>query len=318
MQLAAFGHKTLGRIALIVAIGLTGCETTTTGSINAPPPPPKAGKTGPSDESKRLAAFYASREARLLAQGRLREDFAPADAPFTPESLVRDFRRIALYDEYRADSPELVEEQTISTLRRWHKPVELAIHFGDSVSPAERRLDTQSVQSFARRLGAITGLTVNFTTLANANFVVMFLDRDEQRSVPAKLSDDLSIMNAEVVRGIETLPDEIYCIAYGLTTEEPPRNYVGAVVLIRSEHSPRLREACIQEEMTQALGLANDDPNVRPSLFNDDEEFALLTRHDEALLKMLYDPRLRDGMTPETSSPILLQVAKDAMKQSRI
>ena len=32
------------------------------------------------------------------------------------------------------------------------------------------------------------------------------------------------------------------------------------------------------------MGLANDSPEARPSIFNDDEEYALLTGHDEMLL----------------------------------
>jgi hypothetical protein len=79
-----------------------------------------------------------------------------------------------------------------------------------------------------------------------------------------------------------------------------------------------MRRSCIEEEMTQALGLANDDPAIRPSIFNDDEEFALLTKHDEILLKMLYDPRLRVGMTPERARPLLRAVAEDALKSNRI
>ena len=43
------------------------------------------------------------------------------------------------------------------------------------------------------------------------------------------------------------------------------------------------------------MGLPNDSPEARPSLFNDDLEFALLTEHDAILLRMLYDPRLRPG-----------------------
>jgi hypothetical protein len=38
------------------------------------------------------------------------------------------------------------------------------------------------------------------------------------------------------------------------------------------------------------MGLANDSRQARPSIFNDDQEFALLTGHDELLLTILYDP----------------------------
>ena len=63
-------------------------------------------------------------------------------------------------------------------------------------------------------------------------------------------------------------------------------------MLIRAEHPPFTRLSCVHEEMAQAMGLPNDSPEARPSLFNDDLEFALLTEHDAILLRMLYDPRL--------------------------
>ncbi|MFT7253735.1 MAG: hypothetical protein ACI81Q_001152, partial [Paracoccaceae bacterium] len=49
---------------------------------------------------------------------------------------------------------------------------------------------------------------------------------------------------------------------------------------------------------------------ARPSIFNDDEEFALLTTHDELLLRILYDPRLSPGMQPDQARPILRVIAQ--------
>jgi hypothetical protein len=65
----------------------------------------------------------------------------------------------------------------------------------------------------------------------------------------------------------------------------------------------------MHEEIAQGLGLANDSPRARPSIFNDDEEFALLTRQDELMLKMLYNPALRPGMTLEEARPIVARLA---------
>ncbi len=64
------------------------------------------------------------------------------------------------------------------------------------------------------------------------------------------------------------------------------------------------------------MGLLNDDENVRPSIFNDDQEFALLTRHDELLLRILYDRRLAPGMSPETAMPIVDQIVAELMPES--
>jgi hypothetical protein len=66
-----------------------------------------------------------------------------------------------------------------------------------------------------------------------------------------------------------------------------------------------MRRACVHEELAQGLGLADDSPAARPSIFNDDDEFALLTRHDEILLELLYDPALTPGMTVEEARPVL-------------
>ena len=88
------------------------------------------------------------------------------------------------------------------------------------------------------------------------------------------------------------------------------------MALIRSETPPRLRRSCVHEELAQGLGLANDSRQVRPSIFNDDEEFAYLTRHDELLLKILYDSRLRPGMTEAEARPIVLQIARELLATS--
>jgi hypothetical protein len=79
--------------------------------------------------------------------------------------------------------------------------------------------------------------------------------------------------------------------------------------VIRAEHPDLLRLSCLHEEIAQGLGLANDSPTARPSIFNDDEEFALLTRQDELMLRMLYNPALRPGMTEAQARPIVESLA---------
>ena len=61
------------------------------------------------------------------------------------------------------------------------------------------------------------------------------------------------------------------------------------------------------------MGLPNDSPKARPSIFNDDEEFALLTTQDEMMLQMLYNPALRPGMTEAEARPIVETLARRLM-----
>ena len=84
------------------------------------------------------------------------------------------------------------------------------------------------------------------------------------------------------------------------------------MAVIRAENPSLLRLSCIHEEIAQALGLANDSPQARPSFFNDDDEFALLTNHDEILLKMLYDQRLQSGMSLSEAKSIIRALANEA------
>jgi len=79
--------------------------------------------------------------------------------------------------------------------------------------------------------------------------------------------------------------------------------------VIRAEHPDLLRLSCLHEEIAQGLGLANDSPTARPSIFNDDEEFALLTTMDEAMLRILYSPALRPGMDEAEARPIVESLA---------
>lgn len=71
--------------------------------------------------------------------------------------------------------------------------------------------------------------------------------------------------------------------------------------------------SCIHEELAQGMGPANDSRTARPSIFNDDEEFAFLTWHDEMLLSILYDRRLRPGMFEAEARPIVLDIARELL-----
>jgi hypothetical protein len=74
-----------------------------------------------------------------------------------------------------------------------------------------------------------------------------------------------------------------------------------------------MRRECFHEEIAQGLGLINDSPRARPSIFNDTKEFALLTRQDELMLRILYDARLKPGMTLAEAAPIVEVIAAELM-----
>ncbi len=301
-------------------IGLSGCALFE--EPTKPKPRPNGIKPAPvapiaSIESQQTAAYYAAIQARLRAQGLLRQDTNPSDAHFTTANLVENFERIALFDEYSIRNNEFVAGQTASTLRRWERPISIGLNFGPSVTKEQRAIDTAAVRKFSQRLARITGLNISMADARRSNFSILFLNKDEQRELTPTLTKRVKYLTPQIVTEIQNSPRSIFCVAYAVSEAGSNAGYKGAVILIKAEHSGLMRESCIQEEMAQALGLANDSPKARPSIFNDDEEFALMTRHDELLLEMLYDPRLSIGMTAQDAHSIVQEIAQDVLAEGQ-
>ena len=299
-------------VFIAFAAGLTGCA-----DIVPVSKPEAVATTQPSvsAESRRLQKYYANVQSRLLTQGLLRTDGGGPDAPFDATTLARNFEKIALFDEYAVAGAHFVAQQTPSTLRRWEKPIRMEIVFGDLVPQARREKDRANVIAYAARLSRLTGVKISITN-KNPNFHVLFLNRDEQKAAGPSLRKMVPRISPIVVREIAESPRNTFCVAYAFSNQGAVGTYDSAIILIKSEHTDLMRLSCIHEEMAQAMGLANDSPKARPSIFNDDEEFALLTHHDELLLKMLYDPRLKLGMTPQSARAILPTIAEEVLNGS--
>ena len=302
---------------LILAMGLMGCNLRMS-PVVAPPPPaqepaPPAGPvvTPPSQASRDLSTYYTRLQNDLLNQGLLRGDGGGPDTPFTDTQLARNFVRIALFNEYRDDSDFQRPQATISKLRRWTGPIRMSVEFGDTVPLTQRDADLASVSAYAARLSRATGVPISITD-QNPNFRVLFLGEDDRRAYGPRLRELIPSISDATVRTFVNLPRDQLCVVIG-TFAPGQSNYTKAVAMIRAEHPSLMRSACIHEELAQGMGLANDSPGARPSIFNDDEEFALLTTHDELLLRMLYDPRLQTGMDPSVAAPIARKIAREYM-----
>jgi hypothetical protein len=271
--------------------------------------PESAARAAPSAESRALAGYYARVQQDLLARGLLRTDGGGADAPFDARILARNFERIALFDEYADDAGTIVARQTESRLRRWEEPVRLQPVFGPSIDRDRRAEDRAALADYARRLSRASGHPVRVVG-EGGNFFVYYLTEDERRGIGQDLRARIPGISDSTVRTVTNMPRSFFCLAFAFSRGADSA-YVAAIAVIRDEHPDLLRLSCVHEEVAQGLGLANDSPEARPSIFNDDEEFALLTRHDELLLAMLYDDRLRPGMRPAEARPIAERIASE-------
>lgn len=262
-----------------------------------------------SESSQSVRSYYAGIEAQLLQAGELRRDQVPLDAPIDAETLADNFITIALHDEYTRSGSDIVAGGNEAPLRRWQEPVRVDLEFGASANTATQSQMRTEVANYASRLASITGHSVGMTD-GTGNFTVLVVNDDERREIGPQLARLVPGIPAHDLSALQQLPQDIYCTVFAYS-QGNSASYAHAVALIRAELPPVLRLSCIHEELAQGMGLANDDPGVRPSIFNDDEEFALLTRHDELLLKILYDARLRPGMTKAEAEPIVREIAAE-------
>ncbi|WP_424926576.1 DUF2927 domain-containing protein [Amaricoccus tamworthensis] len=72
-----------------------------------------------------------------------------------------------------------------------------------------------------------------------------------------------------------------------------------AVVFLPLDTTPQDVRDCINEEITQALGPANDLYRLPDSIWNDDNFYGAPTPFDMLILRALYQPELQSGMTKQ-------------------
>lgn len=264
-----------------------------------------------SPQSEALRVFYRQMQNDQLVRGLLRTDGGGPDTPFTSSMLTQNFMAIAFFDEYSTTANGLRADRTATPLRRWEKPIRMSVVTTPGPDSAEAARNRAEVSDFAARLSRLTDVPIAQTTIA-PNFTVLFLDEDSRLGLADQLRSLLPSIDEASLRYAINLPRDELCLVIASFDSSGTR-YDRAVAILRAEHPDLMRQSCIHEELAQGMGLANDSPRARPSIFNDDEEFGYLTSQDELMLKMLYDPRLRPGMTATEAEPIVRQIAADLL-----
>lgn len=273
-------------------------------TVVAAPPPIVAKPT--SQASAELRSYFSQVQSAQLTQGLLRRDGGGVDTPFTADMLAANFEQIAFFNEYNGN---FTGRGGASPLRRWKAPVRMQVIFGDSVPPSQRASDGAAIKSYAARLARVTGHPV--TASGKPNFIVIVASEDDRAQTLEEAAKRVNGITSGSLRALRDMRRETYCAVAAYAAGPDANTYTAAVAVIRSENPDLLRLSCIHEELAQGLGLANDSPAARPSIFNDDDEFALLTTHDELLLKMLYDPRLRAGLSAAEAAPLTRIIARE-------
>jgi hypothetical protein len=305
-----------GAVGMAAALLLAGCDMLQPAQpaslkpqarpAAVPLPPPVVAKPT-SQKSAMLRSYLNQVQTAQLGQGLLREDGGGEDTPYTADMLARNFEQIAFYNEYDGNFSGRGGQ---SPLRRWIEPVRMKVIFGDGVPPSQQRSDAEHVRAYANRLARLTGHPVSVTA-GTPNFLVIVASEDDRDQALEEAAAQVPGVSAGSLRAMRNMRRDTYCAVAAYAAGPDANVYTAAVAVIRSENPDLLRLSCIHEELAQGMGLANDSPGARPSIFNDDDEFALLTNQDELLLKMLYDARLTPGMSAQDAEPITRIIARE-------
>ena len=192
----------------------------------------------------------------------------------TPENLVRQFGQIAF-------SAEIGGQYRAGRLIKWEQPIRARV-FGFEARPF-----LPEVEEHLARLRRLSGLPIAVLRdlQSKANLNIWLLPASEiyawKRSGPCYT--------------------EVW-------TSDSGFDIVAAHVYIATDE-PNMRRHCILEELSQSLGLTNDSSLFRASIFNDASFLTRLEPWDEQMIYMLYDPRLRPGMTFDQALPAVRSIA---------
>mgnify|MGYP003625841120 CR=1 FL=1 len=296
--------------AVAFAVLLSACVPQGPGVPPRPEPVAQPGDTA-SAASRAMRTYYAGIQANLLSRGMMRTDGGTRDAPFNARILADNFIRIALFDEFDSSTGNLVARATESRLRRWNVPVRVGLNFGASVPESRRASDRARIASFLARLSRLTGLSIRLAD-SQVNFFLYIVDEDERRAIGPVVAAAMPGVTATDIAAFTRMPTSTYCQVSAMIENETSL-YRRAFAVIRAEHPDLINLSCLHEEITQGLGLPNDSPQARPSIYNDDQEFALMTPMDELMLRMLYDPRLKPGMSVSEARPIVQKIAREML-----
>jgi hypothetical protein len=132
-----------------------------------------------------------------------------------------------------------------------------------------------------------------------ANFVVMLVNRrDLERTIRARYGAGRAQQIQQKLR-----PE---CLS-GIGKDQTFRIRRAEVILPVDDGDFQFYD-CAYEELLQGLGIINDDDSVPWTMFNDNVQMGFFDVYDQYLVNILYEPRLRPGMTKDQVGALLPEV----------
>jgi hypothetical protein len=211
---------------------------------------------------------------------------------FTNDEIKEGFFKIAFGAELQLEAPA-------NRVRKFDEPIRI---FVESTGLPDRRAELSAVVADIR--ARIKDLDIAVTNNRQAaNFVVHLVpERKLTKTIRAlygngKAKQIQKSLNPQCLSGIGK--DERFRIRR-------------AEAILPIDAGDFTFYDCAYEELLQSLGAINDDSTVPWTMFNDDVQMGFFDIYDQYLLNILYDPRIRPGMTKGEVDAVLADVLSSA------
>ena len=210
---------------------------------------------------------------------------------FTDAEIIDGFMKTAFGAEYHLAG-------RVDRIRKYHVPVRIFI---GGEGHANRRMQLATVVTGISR--RVRHLDIALTPRREeANVIVTLVrDRDLQKTIR-------SLYGAEKARDIRLSLDP-QCLSGFRKNESYEIEH--SDVILAADKGDFIFLDCAYEELLQSLGPINDTDSIPWTMFNDNVSMGFFDIYDQYILNILYDPRIRAGMTVEEVRALLPIVLPD-------
>jgi hypothetical protein len=183
----------------------------------------------------------------------------------------------------------------VDRIRKYDGPIRVYI---DNRAKPDRSPQVATVVADIR--SRVRGLEIAMTSQRDDAQIIVSLVRDRDLAHAIR-----TLYGIDRARRIQrTL--EPQCLS-GFRKDESSR-ILHSDVLIVADAGDFVFYDCIYEELLQSLGPINDDTTVPWTMFNDDVQMGFFDLYDQYLLNILYDRRIKPGMTRAEVEGLLPEV----------
>jgi hypothetical protein len=210
---------------------------------------------------------------------------------FTDNEIIDGFLKTAFGAEYHLAG-------RIDRIRKYDTPVRVFAEGGKADRKAQL---SKVVADIAAKVQHLDIAMANSSEEANV-LVTLVRDRDLYRTITtfygsARAREIRSSLDPQCLSGFRK--NENYAIQH-------------SDVILTIDNGDFVFLDCAYEELLQSLGPINDTEAVPWTMFNDNVSMGYFDIYDQYILNLLYDPRIKPGMTVQEARAVLPDVLPDA------